>query len=137
MNENRRQILDMLAQGKITVDEAERLIAALEKAPGGVAPRTDAKYLRVQVEADKGEAEPTKVNVRVPVKLLRAGVKLAGLIPQDASEHVNDALRENGMSFDISQLKPENLDELIDNLQDLSVNVEKANTQTRVKVFCE
>ncbi len=137
MNENRRQILDMLAQGKITADEAERLIAALEKAPGSEAPRTETKYLRVQVEADKGEAEPTKVNIRVPVKLLRAGVKLASLIPQDAREHVNDALRQKGMSFDIGQLKPENLDELIDNLQDLSVDVEEANSQTKVKVFCE
>ncbi len=33
MSENRRQILDMLAQGKITADEAERLIAALEREP--------------------------------------------------------------------------------------------------------
>ena len=26
MNENRRQVLDMLSEGKITVDEAERLL---------------------------------------------------------------------------------------------------------------
>src|ERR1700721_972319 len=30
VNDNRRQILEMLASGKITADEAERLIAALE-----------------------------------------------------------------------------------------------------------
>ncbi len=30
MNENRRQILEMLAAGKITADEAERLLAALD-----------------------------------------------------------------------------------------------------------
>ena len=29
MNEERRKILDMLAQGKITVDEAEKLLAAV------------------------------------------------------------------------------------------------------------
>ena len=29
MNENRRQILEMLAAGKITADEAERLILSL------------------------------------------------------------------------------------------------------------
>ena len=38
MNDNRRQILDMLAQGKITADEAERLIAALERQRSGAAP---------------------------------------------------------------------------------------------------
>ena len=34
MSENRRQILDMLAQGKINADEAERLLKALEREPG-------------------------------------------------------------------------------------------------------
>ena len=33
MNENRRQILEMLSAGKITADEAERLISAVEKEP--------------------------------------------------------------------------------------------------------
>ncbi len=41
MNENRRQILEMLAAGKITADEAERLLAALDpdtaKPVGGTA----------------------------------------------------------------------------------------------------
>ena len=31
MNEQRRDILDMLAEGKITAEEAEQLIAALER----------------------------------------------------------------------------------------------------------
>ncbi len=35
MTENRRQILDMLSQGKITVDEAERLMAVVDE-PRGV-----------------------------------------------------------------------------------------------------
>ena len=37
MNENRRQILEMLAAGKITADEAERLLAALEPDTGATA----------------------------------------------------------------------------------------------------
>jgi len=35
MSENRRQVLEMLSAGKITAEEAERLIAALEKVAGG------------------------------------------------------------------------------------------------------
>ena len=31
MNEERRQVLQMLAEGKVTADEAERLIDALER----------------------------------------------------------------------------------------------------------
>jgi hypothetical protein len=143
MSENRKQILEMLAQGKITADEAERLLAALETAPqtaGAEAPRrADAQYLRVQVEADaEPGAEPTKVNIRVPVKLLRAGVKLAGLLPQEARAHIDAAMRAKGMAFDLSQLKPENLGALIDNLQDLSVDVDrKSGRKATVKVFCE
>jgi hypothetical protein len=140
MNENRKQILQMLSEGKITADEAERLIAALENAPGEAAPRGGApKYIRVLVEAEEeGQGEElTKVNIRVPILLLRAGVKFASLMPLEARNHVNQALREKGMSFDINQLKPENLDELIDNLQDLSIDIDKKNRKAKVKVFCE
>ncbi len=45
MNDNRRQILDMLAQGKLTAEEAERLIAALER--GVMTDGDKVKYLRV------------------------------------------------------------------------------------------
>ena len=79
MSEHRRQILEMLGQGKITADEAERLIAALEKeAPskdGPAAPASAApKYLRVRVEAERdgdGDTLPKTVNIRVPLQLLR------------------------------------------------------------------
>ena len=45
--------------------------------------KTRAKYLRVLVEADEtmtGLKGGTTVNVRVPMQLLRAGVRLASLI---------------------------------------------------------
>ena len=143
MNEHRRKILDMLTEGKISADEAERLLAALDKAPPAsatdAAVRPNPNYLRVVVDADEGVAGDarTKVNIRVPLQLLRAGVRLAGLIPTDARAHVNEALREKGIAFDISQLKPENLEELIAQLNDLSVDIDHARGQARVKIFCE
>lgn len=141
MNEHRRRILDMLAEGKITADEAERLIAALEKPPEDAAPPpgTSPKYLRVVVDADEGTAgdTPKKVNIRVPLQLLRAGVRLAGVMPEHARERVNQRLREKGIAFDISKLRPENIEELIGQLNDLSVDVDAANGHKRVKVFCE
>ena len=143
MNEHRRKILDMLAEGKISADEAERLLAALDKTPSEVAivahARPNPRYLRVVVDTDEGLVgdTATKVNIRVPLQLLRAGVRLAGLIPTEARTHVNDALREKGIAFDISQLKPENLEELIAQLDDLSVDIDHAKGQARVKIFCE
>jgi hypothetical protein len=153
MNENRRQILEMLAAGKITADEAERLLAAIEtesaapaaefagKTANGASVKTRAKYLRVLVEADEsmtGMKGPTTVNVRVPMQLLRAGVRLASLIPAQAHEQLDEALNRHGVPLTLSQIKPENLEELIDHLEDLTVDVDsKEGNATKVRVFCE
>jgi D-serine deaminase-like pyridoxal phosphate-dependent protein len=133
MNDNRRQILDMLGQGKITAEEAERLIAALEREPGTAADKL--KYLRVLVDAQDEHEGPIKVNVRVPMQLLRAGVRLTGVIPMRAREQVNDALRKEGIPFDINKLTPDNLEDLIEQLRDLTVDVD--NERAKVRVFCE
>lgn len=153
MNENRRQILEMLANGKITADEAERLLSALDPAPVAVefsgstkgdtpaAVKTRAKYLRVLVEADEestGMKGVTTVNVRVPMQLLRAGVRLASLIPAQAHDQLDQAFSKHGVPITLSQIKPENLEELIDHLEDLTVDVDgKEGNKTKVKVFCE
>jgi len=157
MNENRRQILEMLAAGKITADEAERLLAALDpdSTSGGGTSGSPAngtgvkaavtkgrpKYLRVLVEADEsmtGNKGLTTVNVRVPMQLLRAGVRLAALIPQQAHNQLDQALSSHGVPLTLSQIKPENLEELIDHLEDLTVDVDgKDGNSTKVRVFCE
>jgi hypothetical protein len=133
MSDHRRQILDMLAEKKITADEAERLLSAVEKDPAGASDKI--KYLRVLVDTKDPIDGPTKVNVRVPMQLLRAGVKLTGVIPTRAREEVNAALRKEGIAFDINNLTPQNLEEMIEQLRDLSVDVDNENT--KVRVFCE
>ncbi len=103
--------------------------------------KTRAKYLRVLVEADEtmtGMKGQTTVNVRVPMQLLRAGVRLASLIPAQAHEHLDEALNRHGVPLTLSQIKPENLEELIDHLEDLTVDVDgKEGNATKVRVFCE
>ena len=76
-----------------------------------------------------------KVNVRVPLQLLRAGVRLSALIPVQARDQVNASMREHGVPFDIGQLKPENLEDLIEHLNDLTVDVDQE--RAKVRVFCE
>lgn len=156
MNENRRQILEMLAAGKITADEAERLLTALDPdsttSSGASSPANGSgvkspvvkgrpRYLRVLVEADEsmtGNKGLTTVNVRVPMQLLRAGVRLAALIPQQAHNQLDEALSSHGVPLTLSQIKPENLEELIDHLEDLTVDVDgKDGNATKVRVFCE
>lgn len=156
MNEHRRQILEMLAAGKITASEAERLITAVETPVGSgesasaggangstaTATKTRPKYLRVLVEADETmtglKGGMTTVNVRVPMQLLRAGVRLAALIPQQAHDNLDEALNKHGVPLTLSQIKPENLDELIEHLDDLTVDVDGGGGKAvKVKVFCE
>ncbi|MEO6379575.1 MAG: hypothetical protein ABIO37_16255 [Caulobacteraceae bacterium] len=137
MSDDRRRILDMLAEGKINADEADRLIGALGQAAAISTPARSgqAKYLRVVVDATDPDDGPTKVNIRVPLQLLRAGMRLSNLIPATARDQVNAAMARQGVPFDINQLKPENVDALIEQFNDLTVDVD--NEHAKVRVFCE
>lgn len=138
MDEQRRQVLEMLAQGKVTAEGAERLIDALEREQPQLHPKATSrpKYLRVLVSEDQTDGgEPTHVDLRVPLKLLRAGVRLASLIPPRALNQVNTKLQSNGVPVDLVELKPQDLDDLIDHLDELTVDVDDAGTQ--VRIFCE
>jgi SHOCT-like domain len=143
MNEQRRQILQMLAEGKITADEAERLIDAIEREqpespPTAAArPKPRPKYLRLVVnwEDDSAGDGPGRVNVRVPLQLLRAGVRLTSLIPPQALTRLNAELNRSGVPIDLTQLKPQHIEELIEQLDELTVDVDDA--ESKVQVFCE
>jgi hypothetical protein len=140
MNEQRKDIFDMLAEGKITAEEADQLIAALERDQPPAASRLDArpkgkaKYLRLEVDTLEN-GEPGRVNVRVPMQLLRAGVRLAALIPPQALDRANAELVKQGVPFDLTQLKPEQLEALVENLDDMIMEVDQADA--KVRIFCE
>jgi hypothetical protein len=137
MSEERKRILNMLAENKITAQEAESLLDAMSPSratgatDGGGARSADPRYLRVLVEDGKD-----KVNVRVPFQLIRAGLRLAALIPATAHGPVNRALQEHGIDIDVSKLKPEDFEDLVQHLRDLTVDVEGSNGE-KVRVFCE
>jgi Asp-tRNA(Asn)/Glu-tRNA(Gln) amidotransferase B subunit len=140
MGEERKRILKMLAEGKISASEAEELLDALGKNTGQQAPETTAvqgknpkniKYMYVKVLS----AQQDNVDVRVPLGLIRAGMRFTSLIPPQAMDHINSAMKEKGMNFDLSSIKPEDIDELIKNLAEMEVNVNSKNGDI-VKVFC-
>jgi hypothetical protein len=141
MSSERLRILDLLAAGKISSAEAATLLDAVGggtatgASPGGGGGRAASpRYLRVLVEGHEGEA--AKVNVRVPFELIRAGVRLAALLPPGVHDQINAALRKNGVDVDVSKLRPENLEELVEHLAELTVDVEGERGE-RVRVFCE
>jgi hypothetical protein len=140
MNEQRKDILDMLGEGKITPEEAEQLIAALERDQPPAAssfelrPKGKAKYLRLVVDTTEN-GEPGRVNARVPLQLLRAGVRLAALIPPQALAHANAELSRSGVPFDLTQLKPEDLEALVEQLDEVTLEVD--HPDATVRVYCE
>jgi DUF4097 and DUF4098 domain-containing protein YvlB len=138
MNEERKRILEMLSEGKINTEEAEKLLSALSKENETISDTTEKesryKYLRVMVEPGPESKSPDKVNIRIPLKLIRAGLKLASFIPKDAQVKVNEALHEKGIEADFTKIKPDDLEDLIKQLDDLTVNVEGKET---IKIFCE
>jgi hypothetical protein len=140
MNEQRRQVLEMLAENKVTADEAERLIDALDRqrpeaTPGAASrPKARPKYLRVVMEDDSGDAS-SRINMRIPLQLLRAGVRLTSLIPPQAVTKVNAQLNKRGLPIDLGELKPRQLEELVDQLDDVTIDVD--DPDSKVQIFCE
>lgn len=136
------KVLNMIAEGKITAEEAERLLEALDKnniSQDTLQPQEiktgnkSSQYLYVDV-TPKTDKNSEKVHVKVPLALVRAGVNIVSLLPKDIQKTVDGALDEKGLGFDLSSLKPENIEQLIDALQEMEVNVD-ADDYT-VRVFC-
>ena len=139
MSEDQRKILDMLSDGKLTVDEAEKLLDALKQGdPGqteGLSGKASGwKYLRVLVEPGPDSKSRDRVNIRVPMKLIRAGMKWASFIPKHAQSSINQAFRDKGIDMDFGKMTPKDIEELVSNLDELTVDVEGSET---VKIFCE
>ena len=137
MSEERKKVLDMLAEGKISADEAERLLDALENKTTETSPQTALtktldnlpKYLFVKVDAVDGD----KVNIRVPLKLVKAGIKLQALLPQDAQDKINAKLTEKGINLD--DFKAENFKDILDALTEFEMNVDDKKGD-KVRIYC-
>ena len=148
MREERSRILGMLAGGKITAEEAERLLDALDTRATATGPAAAAsgsaikgdpsaliaalpKFLYVKVNSANGD----NVDVKVPLALVRSGLKLTSLIPPQAMDQINSSMSAQGMSIDFDNLKPEDVEELIEALREMEVTVDSANGD-KVRVYC-
>ncbi|MFO8183922.1 MAG: hypothetical protein R6U39_07080 [Candidatus Aegiribacteria sp.] len=134
--ESQKKILEMLSEGKISVEEATALLSRLgggkeqeeaetPETEDGVSRRVP-KYLRVVVDSADGD----KVNVRVPLSLIKTGIKLSALVPGNAADQISSH------GVDLSNLSSLDGDELIQALNELQIDVESGDGDT-VKVFTE
>ena len=137
MSEERKKVLDMLAAGKISADEAERLLDALQDKTAGASPQTALaktlddlpQYLFVKVDSVDGD----KVNIRIPLKLVKAGIKLQALLPQDAQDKINAKLGEKGINLE--DFKAENFKDILDALTEFEMNVDDKKGD-KVRIYC-
>jgi hypothetical protein len=139
MSVERRKVLELLAAGKITTEEAEKLLGKLEslsnsereeqsKPSDSAEPENKPlRYLRVEVEKPGGNEN---VNVRIPLSFLRAGSGLHVLLPQ----RVQEKLAATGI--DVSSLSRLRGQELQNALQELDIHVDESGGK-KVRIFCE
>jgi len=158
MSEETRKVLEMVASGQITAGDAEKLLDKLaasgpapaappasEEASGAEgrsksrrvwgwtipardeapAPGQKLRFLRIMVDSPDRD----QVNVRVPLAMLRTGIKLLAVLPPKVSER----LAEKGI--DLSALRDLDRGELLE-LGDLHVDVDGKNGE-KVRIFCE
>src|SRR5271169_1802837 len=136
MSVETKKVLEMLAEGKITSEDAERLLDKLaaskepaensvpesQETSGATTPR---KYLRILVNG-----EGKDVNVRVPLSFVRTGVGLMAVLPPRVAQRLNEK------GFDFSTLKDLKGDELNEALNTLNINID-SSAGKHVRVFCE
>ncbi len=89
MTEERRIVLEMVRDGKITIEEAERLLTAVPQVEHELSVTIKPKRFRIQVIEDG----KVIVNVKFPFGLAKAGLKLATVVGSkapEASNHLKD-----------------------------------------------
>jgi hypothetical protein len=144
-----RRILDMLAQGKITVDDADRLIKALgaerpelpAAADAAGDDRPPARWFRINIHKPaKDEAhKPKDVNIRVPVAVLKGGMRLGAIIASFAGEKAAQRMKERGIDLDLSTINGDlsrmngvEFAAFLKTLDDMNIEIDDGKSQVRI-----
>jgi hypothetical protein len=143
MNDDTRRVLDLLAQGKITVDEADQLLRAIAApAPGAAASGPDEaarpalRWVRIALHKQAKEGHKDKdVNIRVPISIVRSGMRLGALIPGLAGDQVAAKMRERGLDVDFSKLDAAAIDAILKDLGETNIEIDSG--KAHVRITCE
>jgi len=134
MSEETRKVLEMLSNGKVSVQEAEQLLQAVA-APGQSTDekKVEPKYFRISVNKPAREGKKAEaVNIRVPMTVVRGGLRLGSLFPgMLAKKKVQLA---NGSELDLSKVTYTDLEAMIKDIGELTVDVDG---DAQVRIRCE
>ena len=141
---DKKRILEMIRDGKISVDDGIKLIGALnEEAPAeSEAPVTAVKKasdkrrkLRIDVIANDGYDDHANVSIAIPLNIVKAMLPIlnSGIIPENA----RTAMNEKGIDMDAVMTA---IETIMDNLDDLdeelvSVDAGEGEEGARVKIY--
>lgn len=139
MTEHRRRILDMLAAGKITADEADQLLNAVPSEAARETKGRDSGFFRIEIRRPAHDGcREKKVDIRVPVTVVRSGLKLGSLLRGfkddrwGAGGKLGDRLRAHGLDIDWDHLDMAQLETLIGQVGDVSIDVDDGRATVRV-----
>lgn len=133
MNEETRKVLEMLSAGKITVQEAERLLEAIGAPSPDPEPKTEPRYFRILVDKPARDGKQARVvNIRVPITLVRGGLRLSSLFPGVMGRR--KIVLGDGAELDLSKVSAEDLEGIIKDLGELSVDIDG---KEQVRIRCE
>jgi hypothetical protein len=134
MSEETRQVLEMLSNGKVSVHEAEQLLQAVA-APGQTEEkRVEPRYFRILVNKPAREGRKAEnVNIRVPMTVVRGGLRLGALFPGMLGK--KKIQLDNGTELDLSKIHYTDLEAMIKDIGELTVDVDGDDAQVRIR--CE
>lgn len=115
MNEEVVTVLKMVEEGKISVDKAKEIIEALESSSKNMevvpAKIYDDKFFRVHILSNEGD----RVNIQLPIKVIKEVIKLTGKLPISTSiEGMEGIDIDEIMNTIVSCLDNEVMGEIVD-----------------------
>jgi hypothetical protein len=146
MSDERRRVLELLAQGKITVDEADRLMRAVDPRRNDTAadaPPAPPRWVRIQViKPAKEGRESEDVNIRVPIAVVKGGMRLGAIIATFAGGKAAQQMKDRGVDLDLSKINGDfskmngaEFDSFMKSLDDVNIEVDDGRSQ--VRITCE
>jgi hypothetical protein len=134
MSEETRKVLDMLSAGKISVQEAEQLLGAVGSPDQPDGQKVQPRYFRIMVNKPARDGKkPENVNIRVPITVVRGGLRLTALFPGMLGK--KKIQLEDGTELDLSKVQYSDLEAMIKDIGELTVDVDGDDAQVRIR--CE
>jgi hypothetical protein len=144
-----RRILDLLSQGKITVDDADRLIKAMSAdVPAGTTVTETAadggqraRWFRINIRKPASDQahKPKDVNIRVPIAVVKGGMRLGAIIATFAGEKAALRMKQRGLDLDLSTINGDlsrmngaEFEAFLKSLDDMNIEIDDGRSTVRI-----